>query len=170
VVPLGLDALVIVLAAKHDEIFWIFPPLVTAVSLAGAVLTYWIGRTIGYAGLPRFVDAGYLERMKARLDRTGVVALAVAALTPPPFPLSAFLLTCGALDFDRRRFVLVFGTMRLLRFGAGALLARLYGERVLQLLDADGLQRAVIAAVVVISAMAITSGVVFWSRMRPQPA
>jgi membrane protein YqaA with SNARE-associated domain len=163
-----LDALVVVLTARHDGIFWIFPPLVAVASLAAASLTYWVGRTAGFAGLPRLVPSHHLERMKSRLDTAGTGALAVAALMPPPFPLTAFLLTCGALDFDLRKFVLVFGAMRLLRFGAVALLARHYGDPVLQLLHAGGLHTAVTACVLVGLAAASLMSAVLWSRTRPQ--
>jgi membrane protein YqaA with SNARE-associated domain len=161
---------VVVLAARHDGIFWVFPPLVTMASLVGAVLTYWVGRTAGFAGLPRFMPAHHLERMKSRLDTAGSGTLAAAALLPPPFPLTAFLLTCGALDFDRRRFLFVFGIMRLVRFGAVAVLARHYGDVVLQMLDAESLQRVVTAIALVALAAAIVTAAAAWSRMRPQPA
>jgi membrane protein YqaA with SNARE-associated domain len=161
---------VVVLAARHDGIFWVFPLLVTLASLVGAVLTYWVGRTAGFAGLPRLMPAHQLERMKSRLDTAGSSALAAAALLPPPFPLTAFLLTCGALDFDRRRFLFVFGITRLVRFGAVAVLARHYGEAVLHMLDAQSLQRAVTAFALVGLAAAIVTAAAAWSRMRPRPA
>jgi membrane protein YqaA with SNARE-associated domain len=178
-VPFGIDALVIVLAARYGDIFWIFPPIVTAVSLAGAALTYWIGRTTGDAGLPRLIPPHHLERIKARLNRTSSGTLAVAAVLPPPFPLTPVLLTCGALHLDRSRFFLVFGTMRLIRFGAVALLARHYGEHLTQLLDTgwllqvvngDSLQTAVRALTLVGLATASVMAAAFWSRTRPQPA
>lgn len=168
--PLGFDALVIVLAATYDGIFWIFPPLIAAASLVSAALTYWVGRTAGDSGLPRLVPSPYLERIKTRLGTTGVGALAAAAIMPPPFPLTPFLLTCGALGFDRRRFVVVFGVMRLVRFGAIALLARHYGDPVLQMLEVEGGHIAVTAFALAGAAAAIPIGVALWSRTRPQPA
>ena len=170
VVPFGFDALVVVLAAKHGDIFWIFPPIVTVISLVGSALTYWVGRTAGHAGLPRLVPAHHLERMKARLATAGAGALAAAAVMPPPFPLTAFQLTCGALDFDRRRFFMVFGVMRLVRFGAVALLARHFGDGVLQVLETDGVQTAVMTFVLLTVTAAIAFGIVLWCRVRPQPA
>lgn len=168
--PLGFDALVIVLSARHHEIFWLFPPLVAAASVIGAALTYWIGHTVGLAALPRFVPANRLERIKSRLDRMGAAALAVAAIMPPPFPLTAFLLTCGALNLDRRWLFLVFGTMRLVRFGIEALLARRYGDRVLQVFSADTLTPAGMMLGVALVAAVTTGAFVLWSRLRPQPA
>jgi membrane protein YqaA with SNARE-associated domain len=168
-VPFGVDALVIVLAAKYAEVFWIFPPLAAAVSLAAAALTYWAGRTAGYSGLPRLVPSHSLERLRSRVSKTGAGALAIAAVLPPPFPLTAFLLTCGALDVDRRRFFLVFGLLRLIRFSGAALLARQYGDRVLELLTSHELRVAGMAIVLACVTAAIASGVVLWFRVRPQP-
>jgi len=179
VVPFGIDALVIVLAAKYGNVFWIFPPIVTAISLAGAALTYWVGRATGDAGLPRLIPPHHLERIKMRLNRRSSGTLAVAAVLPPPFPLTPVLLTCGALHLDRWRFFLVFGTMRLVRFGAVALLARHYGDRLVQMLDAatllqmvnaDSLQSAVRSLTLVGIAAASVLCAVLWSRTRPQPA
>ena len=126
-VPFGTDALVLVLASTHGHAFWIVPPAVTVLSLGGAALTYWIGRAAGEVGLPRLIAPRHLDRIKARVRGAGAVTLAAAAVLPPPFPLTPFVLTCGALDLDRSRFFLVFGVMRLLRFGVLAVVARAYG-------------------------------------------
>ena len=109
------------------------------------------------------MPARHLERMKTRLATTGAGALAAAAVMPPPFPLTAFQLTCGALDFDRRRFFLVFGVMRLVRFAAVALLARHYGSQVLEMLQWHWLQTAGSAVALVGLAATIVTGAVLWS-------
>ena len=145
VVPFGLDTLVVVLAASYGEIFWIFPLLATAASLAGAALAYWMGRTAGYERLPMLVPTRHLDRVKRHLNASRAGALGMAAVMPPPFPLTAFVVMCGALDIDRLRFFAVFGVMRLMRFSAGALLARYYGADLLQLVDVHGLRSAVTA-------------------------
>lgn len=167
-VPFG-DALVVVLAAQYGEIFWIFPPIVTTGSLMGAAVTYWIGRNAGYAGLPRLVPQHHLDRIKLRLDKTGAGALAAAAVLPPPFPLTPVVLTCGALDLDRGRFFLVFGVMRLVRFGTVALLARHYGNHVLRMLESDVLQRTGLALAIVGCAGIVFSVAMLWRRTRSQP-
>jgi len=88
-------------------------------------------------------------------------------------------LTCGALDFDRRRFFLVFGVMRLVRFAVVALLARHYGDRLvwmldaatlLQIVNADSLQSALRSLTLVGIAAASVMCAVVWSRTRPQLA
>lgn len=167
-VPFGIDALVVVLAAGYGDLFWIFLPLVTAVSVVGAACTYWVGRTAGAAGLPRLVPARRLEQIRARVNRMGAGALAVAAVLPPPFPLTPVLLTCGALNLDPWRLFAVFGTMRLIRFSTVAFLTRHYGDQFLQLVDADVLHTALRALVLVGLGAVSVAAAVIWSRTRPQ--
>src|ERR1043166_5481984 len=93
--PFGIDALVIYLSARNGMLFWIYPLLATAGSLTGAAVTYWIGKKGGEIGLQRFVSPRRLERLKHRVQTKGAVAMAFAALLPPPFPLTPFVLTCG---------------------------------------------------------------------------
>jgi membrane protein YqaA with SNARE-associated domain len=160
--PFGVDALVIFLAARNENLFWLYPLLATAGSLAGAGLTFWIGRKAGAAGLERLVPGKRLERLKCKVNEKGAIAMAVPALLPPPFPLTPFILTCGALDVNRWRFFVTFGLVRFVRFGAEAALARVYGRRVLAVLQSEPFQMVIIAFVVIALLGTIASAVLLW--------
>jgi membrane protein YqaA with SNARE-associated domain len=160
--PFGVDALVIFLAARSQDLFWIYPLLATAGSLTGAAVTYWIGRKAGNAGIERLVPARRFESLKRKVNEKGAVAMAVPALLPPPFPLTPFILTCGALDVDRTRFFATFGTMRLLRFGIEAALARIYGRGILAVLQSEPFQLVIVGFVIVAMTGTIASAVVLW--------
>jgi membrane protein YqaA with SNARE-associated domain len=160
--PFGIDALVIFLAARDEELFWLFPILATAGSLTGAVVTFWIGRKAGRSGLDRLVPAKRLERLKCKINQRGAVAMALPALLPPPFPLTPFILTCGALDVNRWRFFGTFGVVRLLRFGIEATLARLYGRGVLRVLQSEPFQMVVIGFIIIALLGTIVSAVLLW--------
>jgi membrane protein YqaA with SNARE-associated domain len=160
--PFGVDALVIYLAARNQDLFWIYPLLATAGSLAGAAVTFWIGHKIGDVGLERFVAARRLDRFRDRIRRTGAVALALPAIFPPPFPLTLFVLTCGALDVNRRWFFSTFAAMRLLRFGAGAVFARVYGGAILSFVELDAVQFAVVAFITVAVVGTFISAALLW--------
>jgi membrane protein YqaA with SNARE-associated domain len=170
--PFGIDALVIYLAARNENLFWLYPILATIGSLAGAGVTFWLGKKAGEVGLERLVPRHRLERMRCSVRDSGAIALAVPALLPPPFPLTPFILTCGALDVDRWRFFVTFGTIRLLRFGVEATLARIYGQSVLRVLQSEAFQVVITGFVVVAVLGTIASGVILWRqtqdrRLRP---
>ena len=168
--PFGIDALVIYLAARDRDLFWLYPLLATAGSGLGAFVTYSIGRKLGEVGLARLVSPQRLERLQGRVKQGGAIALALPALLPPPFPLTPFILTCGALDVNLRRFLVTFVLVRLLRFSAEGLLARQYGRRVLAVLQSDIFQMVIVGFAIVAVAGTIASGVVLWRKTRPRPA
>lgn len=135
--PLGIDTAVVLLSARLHALAWIVPLLATAGSIAGAWLTFWMGRQIGEKGLERFVDGKRLEKVQRKIRNSGAVALAVLDLIPPPFPFTAFVLAAGALEVKTRTFFVTLAAVRVLRFGIEAALAVRYGRRILVGIDSD---------------------------------
>jgi membrane protein YqaA with SNARE-associated domain len=164
--PFGIDAVVIYLSARNGMLFWIYPLLATAGSVAGAAVTYWIGYKGGELGLERLIQGTRLERFRKRVQKGGAVAMAVPALLPPPFPLTPFVLTCGALKANRWIFFPTFAVMRLIRFGSEAVLARIYGRGVLRLLESEGFQRVIIGFIIIAVLGTILSAVMLWRSTR----
>lgn len=140
--------------------------LTTAGSIAGTVLTYTIGVTIGDTGLVRFVPQRRLERLRMRVKDIGAIAMGISAALPPPFPMTAFVLTCGALKVSRARFLTVVASARLVRFGVEATLARRYGPSVVRLLESDAAQRIILGLVVVSIAGTVLTIVRVWRSTR----
>jgi len=136
--PFGIDAVVIIVAARLRDTWWIVPLLASFGSVVGAAVTFWMGRKIGEKGLDRWVtDQRRLDRIRRQVRDKGAIALAVLDLIPPPFPFTPFVLAAGALEVAPRVF---FGTLvvcRIFRFGLEALLAIRYGRRILSWLDSD---------------------------------
>jgi membrane protein YqaA with SNARE-associated domain len=168
--PFGIDALVIYLAARDDTFFWLYPLLATAGSVTGAAITYWVGQKAGEVGVERLVAAKRFQKFRGRLKDANAAAMALPALMPPPFPLTPFILTCGALAVDRRWFFTTFAAMRLFRFSAETALARVYGRGILQVLESDGFQRVVIGFIVVAVIGTIVSATMFWRNAAYKPA
>ena len=164
--PFGVDALVIYLAARDGMLFWLYPLLATAGSVTGAAVTFWVGHKLGEIGLERFVPARRLERFRGRVQKRGAAAMASAALLPPPFPLTPFVLTCGALEVDRRIFLGTFAAMRLLRFGGEAALARVYGRGVLRIIESNSFQMVVVGFIVVALIGTTLSAIMLWRSTR----
>ena len=164
--PFGNDALVVYLAASHRSLFWLYPLLATAGSVLGAAGTYWIGLRAGEAGLPRFVPKRQLERLKNRVSNAGAVAMAVPAALPPPFPLTPFLLTCGALEVNRWRLFVAFTGARIVRFGIEAVLARTYGKHVIRVLESKTFEYVIGVFIVAAVVGTAISAVKLWHRTR----
>ena len=166
--PFGVDAVVIFLAARDRELAWLYPLLATAGSVTGAAATYWIGQKIGEIGLARYVPSRRLERLQSRVRNSGAIALAIPALLPPPFPLTPFVLTCGALRVNPWRFFTVFGAMRLVRFGTEAALALVFGRKIMQILRSDTFQLVIVGFIVLAVVGTIISAVLLWRSTRRQ--
>lgn len=159
--PLGIDAVVVLLASRRGAYFWMTPLLATGGSLAGAVLTYWTGMKIGDAGMRRFASEQWLKRIRSRM-KGSAATLAALDLMPPPFPFSAFVLGAGATRVNRRTFFVTLAACRILRFGVEALLGLRYGGYALKWIESETVERVV--AVIVI--LAIAMGVFSLVRLR----
>jgi membrane protein YqaA with SNARE-associated domain len=165
--PMAVDTATIILCARQPHLAIVFPLLATAGSLLGNAGTYWIGRRVGEPGLERFASQRRLEDVKRRLHDGGAFALAVPALLPPPFPLTPFVLTCGALEVSRTRFFAALAVARLMRFGVEAALAVRYGSRILVWIKSDVFKGVIIFLAVT---AVIGTAVGIWSLMRKSPS
>jgi len=168
--PFGVDALVIYLIARDHRFFWLYPLLAAAGSVAGASVTFWIGRKAGEVGLPRLIPKERLERLRARVQRGGAAAVATPALLPPPFPLTPFVLTCGALKVNPWWFFPTFALMRLIRFSLGAALALLYGPDILRLMESQAVQLGIAAFLAMAAAGTLVAAVVLWRKTQTPTA
>jgi len=95
------------------------------------------------------VSSRHLERFRTRVKDLGPLTLGVSALLPPPFPLTAFILTSGALKVPLARFLMIFAGARLLRFSIEALLAQRFGTSLLRVFESEPVKRMAIALVLV---------------------
>jgi membrane protein YqaA with SNARE-associated domain len=155
--PFGIDAAVVLLAARQRGTWWIVPLIATAGSIGGAALTFWMGVKIGEQGLERWVSQKRVMRVRAYVRDRGAVALAVLDLIPPPFPFTPFVLAAGALDVKARTFFATLTVCRLLRFGLEAALALAYGRRILTWLDSDLFHDIVTSCIAIAVALTLFS-------------
>jgi len=155
--PFGIDAAVIILAARFETLWWIVPLLATAGSVAGAALTFWMGITIGEQGLERYVPPKRLKQFRRRISQRGTIALAVLVLIPPPFPFTLFVLAAGALKVRAKTFFVTLTAFRFVRFGLEAALAIIFGRRIVAWLDSDRFHNAMLVVIVLAVALTILS-------------
>lgn len=129
--PLGIDFVVIIMAARKPELFWLYAILATMGSLVGAALTFWIGRKAGEHGLSRLIKPGRLKKIEQRVSEGAAVSVAALAIIPPPFPFTAFVLASGAFRANAWSFLVTLAVVRMVRFLVEGALAAHYGRGIL---------------------------------------
>jgi membrane protein YqaA with SNARE-associated domain len=130
--PGSTDLLLLWLVA-HSGDPWLLAPCAVAGSILGGYTTWHIGRRGGEAALRHYVPARLLGRIVVWVERHPVLSVFLPAVLPPPIPLLPFALASGALGVSRRRFLIVFGAARALRYSFVAWLGVTYGRRVVRM-------------------------------------
>jgi membrane protein YqaA with SNARE-associated domain len=161
--PFGNDLLVVALTARQPDRWWLFSIAATAGSLMGCAITDFLSRKIGEAGMARMVNQRRLERVQQRLKKHTFWALGLAALMPPPFPFTVFLIAASAVQISRWRVLTAAAAGRFVRFVTLSLLAVQFGTYVLQLSKKDEL-KYLILGLAIISVVGSVASVWKWVR------
>jgi membrane protein YqaA with SNARE-associated domain len=106
-------------------------------SMIGGYLTWHAGRKGGEVALERYVPKRILERVTGWVGRHGAWSVGLAAILPPPVPLTPFILAAGALKITRGRFLASYGVARAIRYGLLAWLGVTYGRRIVRTWQRD---------------------------------
>lgn len=173
--PLGIDFVVILLAARKPELFGLYAVLATVGSVIGAAITFWIGAKVGEHGLARWVKPSRLKRVQQRVGRSAAVSVAALAIIPPPFPFTAFVLTSGACRVNAWTFFVTLAGVRLLRFAAESGLAAHYGRGIISWMQsttftvAVGVMTALAIVGTIVSAVAVYKGTKRPAPSNPEP-
>ena len=126
-VPGSTDLLLILLVAHRGDPF-LAAIAATVGSILGGYLTWGTGSKGGEAALHRYMPKRFARRLTGWVESKGTLAVTIAALLPPPFPLMPLLLAAGALGVSRRKFLVSFGLARTFRYALVAWLAEAYGR------------------------------------------
>ena len=164
--PLGIDFVVIIMAARKPDLFWMYAALATIGSIAGASATFWIGRKVGEHGLSRLMKPSTLKRVEQRVTGSAAVPIAALGIIPPPFPFTAFVLTSGACRLNPWTFLSTLAGVRLVRFMAEAALAAHYGRGILAWMESRTFTVIVIVLAVLAIGGTIVSGVAVYRSIK----
>ena len=162
--PLGIDFVVILMAARKPELFWLYAILATIGSTIGAAFTFWLGRKVGEVGLAKLIKPTRLKRVQKMVSEGAAYTVPALALIPPPFPFTAFVLVSGALRANVSKFFITLSAVRLLRFGVEAWAASYYGRGILTFMQSRtftvivGVLIALAVIGTIISAVAVYRG------------
>jgi membrane protein YqaA with SNARE-associated domain len=157
--PLGIDFVVILLAARRPDLFWLYAVMATMGSVIGAAVTFWIGRMVGEHGLSRLIKPSRLKRIQQRVSERAAVSVAALAIVPPPFPFTAFVLTSGAFHVNAWPFFITLAGVRMLRFTIEGALAARYGRGILAWMESTTFTVVVGALIVLAVAGTVVSAI-----------
>ncbi len=147
--PLGNDLLVIALTAAHGRRMLYYVAMATAGSVIGVAFTHWVsakGRLKGTEGTHKSRRIAYLER---KVNEHAGIAIAIAALMPPPFPFTPFIMVAAALQYPRKKMLTIVAGCRALRFAIEGSLALIYGRKIIRMAESPRVQGFIIVLVAI---------------------
>src|SRR6185369_8151181 len=165
--PWGNDLLVVAMTARHPHYghMLYYAAMSTVGSVLGCLLIDVTLRPLGEKGLEKYLSARKLKRVQSKVrDKVGR-ALAIGSLIPPPFPFTAFVMAASALQYSRKRLLLVVGACRLLRFVFVGWLALRFGRSILQWAEKPWVKGFLVALIVICVVGSVVS-VYGWLRRR----
>ncbi len=133
--PIPPDVLTLPMYLAADSTFRIFLIwlVATVTSISGACIGYFIGKKAGRGILDKISKGDAVEKIEVLVERYGVFGIFIAAISPIPYKVFAWVAGMGEMDL--RLFVGASIIGRGLRFGIQAVAIGLYGESILRWLS-----------------------------------
>jgi len=161
--PLGNDLLVIGMTARRHDLMFYYAAMATAGSVLGCLLIDLMVRKGGEKGLEKHLPPKRLDYIRNKVEKSAGWALAFAALMPPPFPFTPFVIASAALDYPRSKLLAVIGASRFVRFTVEGGLAMVFGRRILGWAKSPVLWNIVLVLIVISIAGSVFS-VIRWFK------
>jgi hypothetical protein len=101
------------------------------------------------------------------VEKYGGLAIGVAALAPPGFPFTPFIVVSAALQYPRTKMLVIIALCRLVRFLIEGWLATVYGMRIIEMANSPMFHR-VIFGIVLVSIAGSAFSLWTWINSRPR--
>lgn len=145
--PFGNDILVVILIASHHKAFPIYVLMAATGSTIGIFFLDLVARRLGEQGIEKMAGKKRFETLKKKVGSRAGAAIFVATLLPPPFPYTLVAATASALEYSRKRLLIVNFCGRALRFTIVGILALLFGREVISVAKSDAFRYTIMAFV-----------------------
>jgi membrane protein YqaA with SNARE-associated domain len=129
----GPDILTVILVVTRHNPWYEYAATATAGSVVGAYIVFKMAHRAGRS----YIDSKFRQRRVMNFlkifERWGTGALVASAAIPFPSPTSIFFAAAGASNnYSMRKFVIVVGLSRAVRYSAVAIIAHLYGRHIIR--------------------------------------
>ena len=157
--PWGNDLLLIALVSREQKplAMLYYAGMSTIGSVIGCLILDLVFREAGEHGLDKHLPRKRLDYVKGKVNQNAAWALAVGSLAPPPFPFTPFVMVASALEYPRRRLLIVIGTTRMVRFTIAGVLALLFGRRILAWAKNSVVEALLLALIVICTVGSVVS-------------
>jgi membrane protein YqaA with SNARE-associated domain len=147
--PLGNDLLVVALTAHHPERMFYYAAMATVGSVIGVSFAHLVSSKVGRKAIEGDKKSRQVAFVERKIEQYGGFAIAFAALAPPGFPFTPFIVVPAALQYPLKKMAAIILAARAVRFLVEGWLARIYGRRVLEMANSPALQTFVLVLVAV---------------------
>jgi membrane protein YqaA with SNARE-associated domain len=140
---------VIALTAAHRQRIFYYVLMATAGSVIGVAFTHWVSAKGGQKGIEGDKKSRRTAYVERKVKEHGGIAIATAALMPPPFPFTPFIIVAAALQYPRKKMLAIIAGCRALRFAVEGSLALIYGRKIIAMAKSPYVEGFIIALVVI---------------------
>lgn len=161
--PFGNDLLVIALTARHHDGYLFYVLSAVCGSTLGVFFLDLVARKLGEPGVTKVAGQRRFKYLKKKIGQYGGKALAVACLAPPPFPFTMAVAVNSALEYPRKRLLLIVALSRAVRFLILGALAIKFGRVIIRIANSNGFKDFMYAFTALCLAGSVFS-IVTWVR------
>jgi membrane protein YqaA with SNARE-associated domain len=145
--PLGNDLLLVALTASQPDRMYYYAIMATFGSTLGVTFCHYVCSRMGEKALGKKTrQLAYVER---KVEKYGGLAIGFAALAPPGFPFTPFIVVPAALHYPLKKMAAIIFGCRLVRFLVEGTLARIYGRHLLRMAKSPVMTDFVIVIMVI---------------------
>jgi undecaprenyl-diphosphatase len=164
-IPLAADLLLVAMVAQNHELAPVYALLAALGSVSGCAIIDALSRKEGEKGLERFLSKRRTHSLTKLVKKGAAWALSAASLMPPPFPFTAIVISASALQYPRKKLLIVIGIARFGRFMAEGLLAIYFGSQLLSIVHSSAVKIGIIVLIAISFGGSIVSAY-RWIRKR----
>lgn len=162
--PFAIDFLFIAHVSRHRAEFPYYLLTTVCGSIAGCLITYWIVSKTSEKTLERHLSKQKFEKLKTKIDEKGFYAVLVAAILPPPFPFSPFILAASIAKMSLRELVSGVFTGRFVRFLIEGILAFVLGRHILRLFLKSNALKFTMLGIAVLAIVGTSISIYKWTH------
>jgi membrane protein YqaA with SNARE-associated domain len=130
--PFGNDLVIVTMVVRNHAGYPWYVLAAVCGAVTGTLLLDVMSRHLGEQGVRRIAGDRQFEYLKRKIGENGGIAVAIACLSPPPFPFTAVIATVCALGYPRLKLLASVAVSRAIRFLILGALAIRYGRMILR--------------------------------------